>query len=75
MKDKSEGLEDRLGCKKVHREKGDCLAGPRILILCRHPVKFQTSKEFRTSTHRLYEGVAKENAYAKIEVPYMYAGK
>ena len=67
---KSGGLPNKLGCENVHITEGDCLAGDRMIILCRNPGKWKTSKKYRSGKHRLYENNVRANVYAKLEVGY-----
>jgi hypothetical protein len=67
MKGKSGGLSKKLGCQQVHAKNNDCLQGRRIIILCRKPSEWKTSKQYRTGSHRIFECVATNNAHAKLE--------
>jgi len=69
MKEKSGGLTDKLGCKKVSHDEGDCLAGDRMIILCRKRPETRTSK-LRTGADRIFQTSARSNAIAKLEVGY-----
>jgi hypothetical protein len=70
MRGKSRGLPGKLGCEKVHRDEGHCLAGDRMIVLCREPGEWQTSDRFRTGRHRLFQSKARRSAIAKLEVGY-----
>ena len=48
----------------VHRNEGDAVAGDQILIECRKPGKWSSTRG--SGTHNYFETVIQKNAYAVI---------
>jgi hypothetical protein len=69
MKEKSGGLTDKLGCMKASFDEGECLAGDKMIILCRKRPQTRTSR-LRTGADQIFETIARSNAIAKLEVGY-----
>jgi hypothetical protein len=69
MREKSKGLASRFGCLQIYHDEGDCVVGDSVVILCRTPPKFKTSR-LRTGAHHTFQGTAKTNVVAKLEVGY-----
>lgn len=69
MTAKSGGLRTKLGCKDTHQQEGDCLAGDRMIILCRKPRGWRTSK-IESSSHHFFQCSARENVLARLEIGY-----
>jgi hypothetical protein len=75
MKGKSGGLLNKVGCKAVYHKEGDCIAGDRVVILCRKPFKYWRESRIMSSKHHIFEGTVRENVIAKLELGYTSTGK